>query len=84
MFGLPSIGKLMVLAAILGAVWYGFKFIGRMQQARDEQERQKEAASKNTGAPVNKTNSGAVELVQCPTCDAYIPADSGCNCGRQG
>ena len=65
MFGLPSIGKLMVLAAILGAVWYGFKMIGRMQQARDEQEKQKAAESKGSGPAVDTANSGALELVQC-------------------
>ena len=30
-----SIQKLLVLAAVIGAVWYGFKFVGRLQQARD-------------------------------------------------
>lgn len=34
MFGF-SIQKLLILAAIIGAVWYGFKFVGRLQQARD-------------------------------------------------
>ena len=29
-----SLSKLMVLAAILGAVWYGFKLIGRLDEAR--------------------------------------------------
>ena len=33
MFGF-SIQKLLVLAAIIGAVWYGFKFLSRLDQAR--------------------------------------------------
>ena len=84
MFGLPSIGKLMVLAAILGAVWYGFKMIGRLQQSRDAQERQKTADSKGSGPAVDNGGNGALELVQCPACKAYIPPDSKCHCGGQG
>ena len=33
MFGF-SIQKLLVLASIIGAVWYGFKLVGRLDQAR--------------------------------------------------
>ncbi len=84
MFGLPSFGKLMVLAAVIGAVWFGFKMIGRMQQARDEQERQRTAEAKRSGPVENKGNSGDLELVQCPACGAYIPPGHKCNnCGGQ-
>ena len=30
-----SIQKLLVLAAVIAAVWFAFKFVGRLQQARD-------------------------------------------------
>lgn len=84
MFGLPSIGKLMVLAAILGAVWFGFKMIGRMQQTRDEQQRQKAAEPKGSSPAAENENSGALELVKCPACGAFIPPDHKCNnCGSQ-
>lgn len=83
MFGLPSVGKLLVLAAILGAVWYGFKMIGRMQQARDAQNRQNSAGS-NTTPPASKAEAdGALDMVQCPACKAFIPANSKCNCGAR-
>lgn len=84
MFGLPSIGKLMVLAAILGAVWYGFKMVGRMQQSRDAQNRQKKAESNGSSKPVKDQGDGALDMVQCPACKAYIPPDSKCHCGAQG
>ncbi len=84
MFGLPSIGKLLVLAAILGAVWYGFKMIGRMQQSRDAQNRQKSRVADDTPSSAKDRSDGALELVKCPACDAYIPRDSKCQCGAQG
>ena len=36
MFGF-SFTKLIVLAAIVVAVWYGFKFVGRLDKRRKEQ-----------------------------------------------
>ncbi|TQV81895.1 hypothetical protein [Denitrobaculum tricleocarpae] len=84
MFGLPSIGKLLVLAAILGAVWYGFKMIGRMQQSRDAQNRQNAGGSNGSSTPSKKEADGALDMVQCPACKSYIPPDSKCHCGAQG
>ena len=34
MFGF---GKILVLAVIIAAVWYGFKFVGRLQAKRQEE-----------------------------------------------
>lgn len=83
MFGLPSIGKLLVLAAILGAVWYGFKMIGRMQKSREAQNRQKSRVSDDTSTSAKNQSDGALELVQCPACKSYVPPDSKCHCGAQ-
>ncbi len=83
MFGIPSIGKLLVLAAILGAVWYGFKMVGRMQQARDAERKQKVADSNKASAPA-KGGEDTLDLVQCSACQAYVQAGSKCsNCGTQ-
>ena len=54
MFGLPSIQKLIVLAAVIAAVWYGFKFLGRLQEARKAEAKLREA---NSGRPAKKGNS---------------------------
>jgi len=92
MFGLPSIQKLIVLAAVVAAVWYGFKFLGRLQEARKEEARLHE---KRGGKPARKAEApkggsqggsqgGQVEdLVQCPSCGAYIQAGTTCDCGRK-
>ena len=92
-----SIQKLLVLAGIIGAVWYGFKLVSRMQQARD-------AGAKAGGAKPGSTKSGNLgdqlrgwmggrkggsepggateDLVQCPKCGAYVAARGATSCGR--
>ena len=97
MFGF-SIQKLLVLAAIIGAVWYAFKFVGRLQQARDAEA--KGGAKPGGGAKRGtfgdqlrdwvggKGGSGAgsagetEDLVQCPKCGAYVAARGASSCGR--
>ncbi len=81
MFGIPSIGKLMVLAAVLAVVWYGFKFLGRVKEARSNEAKLRESA----GRPAAKRRPGsgaALETVQCPVCEAYLPSNGASNCGR--
>ena len=91
MFGLPSLQKLIVLAVVVAVVWYGFKFLGRLQQARKEEAKLREAQG---GKPARKADSrkaakeaggqGQVEdLVQCPGCGAYVQAGTTCDCGRK-
>lgn len=92
MFGLPSIQKLIVLAAVVAAVWYGFKFLGRLQQARKEEARLRESqggkpARKGSGKKPAKEEGKerqVEDLVQCPSCGAYIQAGSTCECGHKG
>lgn len=89
-----SIQKLLVLAAVIGAVWYGFKFVGRLQQARDAEARAGGGAKKsgNLGDQLRdwiggrKGGAGAAgeaeDLVQCPKCGAYVAARGATSCGR--
>ena len=66
--------KILVLVVVLAAVWYGFKLIGRLDQAR----RERLAQQKSPGTkPVADT-------VECKTCGAYIPVASLSNCGKAG
>jgi len=77
MFGIPSLGKLLVLVAIVLAVWFGFQFIGRLDRLRKDEARLKKRAGASRG------KAAAVEdTVKCPTCGAYVSARSSSNCGR--
>ncbi|HLW28717.1 MAG TPA: hypothetical protein VKY54_13370 [Kiloniellales bacterium] len=79
MLGFPSLTKLLVLAAIVLAVWYGFKLIGRLDAQRKLQAKQQEraaAAGRATAVP------DAEEMIACAACGAYVPARLAGNCGR--
>lgn len=83
MFGFPSLQKLLLLAAIIAAVWYGFKFIGRMQAARDAQAGRPARKPSWPGMRKKETKSSEAEdMVQCPVCQAYVPARGAHSCGR--
>jgi uncharacterized protein len=80
-----SFSKLLVLAAVIGAVWYGFKYVSRLQyqrektaEARDRVERRRD------GEPVDtpKGREKAQDMVQCSACMAYVAPKGARNCGR--
>lgn len=73
MFGF-GFGKLLVLAIIVAAVWYGYKFIGRL----DKQRKEKVAKDKK------KTTESVGKMEKCPVCDTYLVAAQAENCGRPG
>ena len=95
MFGF-SIQKLLVLVAILAAVWYGFKLIGRLDQARKAETRVRDGGKRSRpawwpggggsggGAAGDKGQVQVEDMVQCPTCQAYVPARGAKACERPG
>ena len=87
MFGF-SIQKLLILAAIIGAVWYGFKIVGRLDQARKAETRVRDGKAAKSGwwpsrgAGGGEAKAEAEDMVQCPTCQAYVPARGATACER--
>jgi len=77
MFGLPSFTKLLVLAGIILAVWYGFKLIARLDAQRKIQEKQRARAAAHSASMPE-----AEEMMACPACRAYVPVRQKTNCGR--
>lgn len=75
-----GIGKLLVLAAIIAAVWYGFKFISRMQEV--ERDRQRVGSKKRPRRGAGKPET-VEDTVQCPVCEAYVVAKSAAPCERK-
>ncbi len=86
-----SLGKLLVLLAVIGAVWYGFKYLSRMQYLRERRAEAREQIDSG-GAPPPPPGRGrrkqaaerpaAEDMTQCPACQAYVPAKGARNCGR--
>ena len=70
MFGF---GKILVLAVIIAVVWYGFKFVGRLQAKRQEE-------LKNAGREGNSKDAG--DMVKCPQCAAFVVAGGAAICSK--
>lgn len=87
MFGF-SLQKLLVLAAIVAAVWYGFRFLGQVQAARKAEERAQARRpgwrERMTGRAKKTPAAEAEDMVVCPVCQAYVSARNPSNCGRAG
>jgi len=74
MFGF-SLPKLLVLAAIIAAVWYGFKWVGRYNQV--QQAKAKERVRQNAA-------DAAADMNPCPQCGVYVPAGEAKTCHHDG
>ena len=73
MFGV-GLQKLIILIAIVSAVWYGFRFIGHIAAERRALQR---AAERNRPA-----RSGVEDMVKCRVCGDYVPATGVTSCDR--
>ena len=85
MFGF-SLQKLIVLVGIVAAVWYGFKLVTRLQEARKTDAALRQNTAKRPGAARGDSRgdarSEAEDMVQCPVCQAYVSARGTSSCGR--
>ena len=73
MFGV-GLQKLIILIAIVSAVWYGFRFIGRVAAERRALQR---TAERNRPA-----RRSIEDMVKCRVCGDYVPATGVTSCTR--
>ena len=88
MFGFSLTKLLFTVAAVL-AVWYGFKWVGRMQVQRNAsakealQAKRRRAATAHAASPGPAAAMEAEEMIKCRTCGDYVPARAAVHCGRE-
>lgn len=70
-----SLGKFIVLGLIIAAVWYGFKFVGRLNQG---------VGKKSADPKVDDAVSDAQNMEKCDQCATFVPVSVAENCGRDG
>jgi len=68
-----SLPKLLVLALIIAVVWYGFKWIGKVDRDR------KAAVKARRDEPVSRD---AEDMVKCEVCGTFVPVRGASGCGR--
>jgi hypothetical protein len=77
MFGPPSLSKFIVLALVVAIVWGAFSLIGRLQQARREEERRMAAQPRPT-----RRVAKVEDMVLCRSCGAYYAPSVTHECSR--
>lgn len=81
MFGL-SFPKLLVLVGLFLVVWYGFKFLTRLQAIHGAAARRRAEGARRTEAPSSERGGEIEELVKCRVCGSYVPAQGPAGCRR--
>ncbi|MCP4328506.1 MAG: twin-arginine translocase TatA/TatE family subunit [Alphaproteobacteria bacterium] len=71
MFGF-SLPKLLVLVLIIAAIWYGFKWITKLDRDR------RRAVKEEGAAETRKVD--AEDMVKCPNCGTFVPAGRDHSC----
>jgi hypothetical protein len=90
MFGF-GLQKLLVLALLVGAVWYGFKYFGRLDESRKKVEKAaRKAAQKAAGMAAGKVAEPepqaeplAQDMERCETCGDFVAVRGVNSCGRE-
>ncbi|MBI3513324.1 MAG: hypothetical protein HY060_04570 [Proteobacteria bacterium] len=82
-----SFAKLLVLAAVLAAVWFGFRYLqARTRDTELPRGGTRDGAKRPVGAPPGpsraETPPGVTEdLLKCPVCATYVTRGAS-RCGR--
>ena len=80
MFGF-GLQKLLLLALIIGAVWYGYKFFGRLDVSRRKVEKVARAAVDRAAA--SRDEPASQDMERCETCGDFVAVGSAAHCGRE-
>jgi hypothetical protein len=70
-------GKLIVLILVILAVWYGYKYVNRVNEIREALRRKAAPRPERGGARRIK----AEDMTKCRACGAYV-AEGAASCGR--
>lgn len=65
-----SMNKLLILAAVIAVVWFGFRWWQRQQLAKREAPPRRAAQQRGRAGNVE-------DMRACPTCGTYVTAGSG-------
>lgn len=77
MFTIPSLQKIILLVAVLFAIWQAFKWLSRLNRVRAAAE-----TAHRRRAPTARQDAARVEETRkCGSCGAYVPVGASC-CGK--
>jgi len=76
-----SLGKLIVLALVVAAVWYGFKMLGRRNRPVG-QDRSRENPRRSSSD--DESRNTVHDMETCRVCGIFVPTALAKSCGRDG
>ncbi len=79
MFGLPSLSKLLLLVAIISAIWFGFRLLSQLDRQRREVARKEKERARPQGAKPRQVD----DMVKCAVCGTFTARGS-TGCGKAG
>ncbi len=85
MFGF-GLQKILLLAAIVGAVWYGFKFFSRLDASKNRLAKTaRKVADEVVGrsAAAEPAVAAAQDMERCETCGDFVTQENVKPCGRE-
>lgn len=81
MFGF-SITKLLFTAAAIFIVWWGFKWVARMQEQKANKAKVNNGSSKTAASSAGTPAMEAEDMVACKACGTFVAAKGARSCGR--
>jgi hypothetical protein len=79
MFGFPSPTKLLVLVAIISALWFGLRLLSQIDRRRREAARKEKEQARVQPQQSRKV----ADMVKCKVCGTFTAAGSK-SCGKAG
>ena len=70
-----SVTKLLVLVLIVAVIWYGFKWVGKLDRERKAAIRRREEADR-------RPSPDAQDMVRCDVCGSFVQAQGARKCDR--
>ena len=84
-----SLSKILLLALVIGVVWFGWRWINRVQAIgrartapRRSDGRRDPAAGPSPREAKPHAAAEAEDMEKCPECGAYVAPRSAVSCGR--
>jgi hypothetical protein len=71
MFGFPSLSKVLILIAIISAIWFAFRLIGQLDRQRRVSRKEKERARSQGPTPRQVD-----DMVKCDVCGTFVARGS--------
>ncbi|MGH6929998.1 MAG: hypothetical protein ACREEV_16900 [Dongiaceae bacterium] len=74
---MPSLSKILILVAIISAVWFGFRLLSQLDRQRRDVARKEKERARGQRPPPRQVD----DMVKCDVCGTFIARGS-TGCGK--